>query len=410
MAARRVTGSLITVQRKGGAVYFIKARDRNGRQVKRRLGPVVDWPRKRAQDALRDFLTDLGRVPGRGDDSITFAYAAEAWLDYVEHDRDRARSTVRGYRSTLDRHLIPRFGERPLSEITAKEIEALRRELLDTRSRRTAQKVLIELHGIFRFAVRQDWTTSNPTEHVERVPIARPTEFAVLSAEEVMAVARATPTEQDAALITTAAFTGLRLGELRALRWRHVAWGKRYIQVRRSFSERDEKVPKSGKARSVPLSDPVARVLDALSKREWFTGPDDLVFCSVVGGVRDEGQIRDMFYAALQAAGIDRDRGTGKDLVFHDLRHTFGTMAVERFQLPTVQAWMGHADIQTTMRYVHHRDRGDEADVLSDLIEGERVPAGTRNRQPDVPRPDFPGLTGPHVPERTSADEHPPDS
>ena len=98
MAAGRVTGSLITVERKAGSVYFLKARDRDGRQVKRRLGPVAEWPRKRAQDALRDFLTDLGRVPERGDDSVTFKYAATAWLHYVEHDRDRAPSTVRGYR------------------------------------------------------------------------------------------------------------------------------------------------------------------------------------------------------------------------------------------------------------------------------------------------------------------------
>ena len=49
-----------------------------------------------------------------------------------------------------------------------------------------------------------------------------------------MAVSRAAPTEQDAALITTAAFTGLRLGELRALRWRDVDWAKRYVHVRRS--------------------------------------------------------------------------------------------------------------------------------------------------------------------------------
>jgi hypothetical protein len=61
----RVTGSLITVDRQAGPVYFMQARDRDGRQTKRRLGDVSDWPRKRAQDALRDFLTDLGRVPDR---------------------------------------------------------------------------------------------------------------------------------------------------------------------------------------------------------------------------------------------------------------------------------------------------------------------------------------------------------
>ena len=62
----RVTGRLIVVERKTGPVYFLKARDRDGRQIKRRLGPVADWPRKRAEDALRDFLTDLGRDPDRG--------------------------------------------------------------------------------------------------------------------------------------------------------------------------------------------------------------------------------------------------------------------------------------------------------------------------------------------------------
>jgi len=56
-----------------------------------------------------------------------------------------------------------------------------------------------------------------------------------------------------------------------------------------------------------------------------------------------------MFYAALKTAGIDRDRGTVQLLRFHDLRHTFGTIAAEKFALPTVQSWMGHADVQTTM-------------------------------------------------------------
>jgi integrase len=384
MSEHRVTGSLIVVKRQTGPIYFLKARDRDERQVKRRLGPVADWPRKAAQDALRDFLTDLGREPEKGDETITFAYAAGAWLDYVEHDRDRAPSTVRGYRSALDKHLIPRFGNRPLARITADDVEDLRRELLATRSRRTAQKVLIELHSVFVFAMRRKWTASNPVVYVERVAVRPSTEFAVLDVEEVMALTRAAPTEQDAALISVAAFTGLRLGELRALRWRDVNWSRRYIQVRRSFSDTVEKTPKSGKARSVPLPDPVARALDALSQRDQHTGPDDRVFCTAVGGVLDEGQIREMFYVALAPAGIDRDRGTGKDLVFHDLRHTFGTMAVEKFPLPTVQAWMGHADIQTTMRYVHHRDRGDEADALSALIDGERVPAGTKLSESDV--------------------------
>jgi integrase len=54
-------------------------------------------------------------------------------------------------------------------------------------------------------------------------------------------------------------------------------------------------------------------------------------------------------------------------------RHTFGTLAVRRAEVPAVQAWMGHSDIQTTMRYVHHRDRGGEAKLLAEAFR----PAGT---------------------------------
>ena len=82
-----------------------------------------------------------------------------------------------------------------------------------------------------------------------------------------------------------------------------------------------------------------------------------------------------MFYAALKAAGIDRDRGTGKLLVFHDLRHTFGTLAVQTFPLSDVQAYMGHANISTTMIYVHHTPQHGAADRLERLIVRR---AGTR--------------------------------
>ena len=79
----RVTGSVITVQRMSGPVLYIKARDRNGKQIKKRLGPLRagkarrlpgTWTVKEAQDELRDFLTELGRsptVPGRTSRSAT---------------------------------------------------------------------------------------------------------------------------------------------------------------------------------------------------------------------------------------------------------------------------------------------------------------------------------------------------
>jgi integrase len=120
--------------------------------------------------------------------------------------------------------------------------------------------------------------------------------------------------------------------------------------------------------RSVPLIDQAARALDGLSRRELFVGPDDLVFCTAVGGTVSDDVLRDRFYAALEAAGLGDKRGGSSPIVFHDLRHTFGTLAVEVWSLPDVQGYMGHADVQTTMIYVHHQPKAAAAAQLSDLV------------------------------------------
>jgi integrase len=164
------------------------------------------------------------------------------------------------------------------------------------------------------------------------------------SAAEVEALARAAEDDQDAALFRVAAFTGLRLGELRALRWQDVDFGKRLVHVRRNFTER---TPKSGRVRSAPLIDQAAKALDGLSRRDRFTDPADLVFVDDVGGHLDDWRLRNRFHDALDRAGLPRLR-------LHDLRHTFGILAVQAVPLTDVKAYMGHADISTTMIYVHH--------------------------------------------------------
>jgi integrase len=55
-------------------------------------------------------------------------------------------------------------------------------------------------------------------------------------------------------------------------------------------------------------------------------------------------------------------------LPFHSLRHFFGSMAVNKASLVQVQAWMGHAHIQTTARYLHHRAQRDDAALLADAF------------------------------------------
>ena len=119
--------------------------------------------------------------------------------------------------------------------------------------------------------------------------------------------------------------------------------------------------------RSVPLIDQAAVALDGLSRRERSVGDHDLVFPNPVGDPFDASGLRRRFAAALTAARL-------RHLRFRDLRHSFGTLAVAVFPLSDVQAYMGHADVATTMIYVHHVSKVDAADRLSALVAAETAP------------------------------------
>jgi integrase len=323
-----------------------------------------------AQRELDEILAEARRgqlvFPGRPTGGVTFADAAAEWLRYVEHDRKRKPSTLKDYRTTVGNVLVPSFGDAPLEALTSGHIDAFRARLVaeDRLSGRTINKYLALIHGILKRAQRVYGLSANAAAGVERQPALRSGDFDVLSTTEIEALVRAAGSEQDAALFATAAYAGLRLGELRALRWKDVDFGKRLIHVRRSYVERAEDVPKSGRVRSVPMSDQVARVLDGLSRRKEFIRDEDLIFCNEVGDYFDDSALRRRFYSARDRAGV-------KPIRFHDLRHTFGTHAVQAFALSDVKAYMGHADIATTMIYVHHVPQVDAAERLSGALSGQ---------------------------------------
>jgi len=412
MATARATGHVRVIARKGGDVFYAKLKiprpDGTVYEPQRRLGRV--WSKRTRPPAgyLTRSMADA-RLEAilAGDDPlvnveppravVTFGHACDQHLRYLEHDKQRKRTYVRDARSTINAHLVPEFGrDTPVEEIATEAIEAYRDRLLGGGlSHRTVQKTLILLGGILSRAKRKRWIAANPMDGVEKVTVRRSEEFNVLSIEQVHAVAQAAADALMSALILVAAFTGLRQGELLALRWRHVDVANRILHVRRNLpgGVDEEDTPKSHRIRSVPLSDQAIVALDGLSRREHFTGPDDLVFAGEVGGHLLADDVRDAFYVALVAAGLvnlrydeppneDNPEGVKRDdaLVFHDLRHTFGTMcAAKGIDVVKIQKWMGHADIQTTMRYLHYVPQHDDAARLTAAFASESVP-------PDVPR------------------------
>lgn len=368
---RPVSGHVFRVDGKRGPRWYAKYRLPDGRQVQKALGPA--W-RKRgrppegyftkqtAEAWLREVLDQArrGTPPGMVRSGATFADAAEEWLRFVEQERGRKTSTLADYRSVVRAHFLPAFGEQPIERIESETIERwIALQLREGKlSRRSVQKMVVLLNGIFRRAVKVWKLPANPVAEVERPTAPKRTDIAFYSPEEVYALVRAVHDKQDSALFLTAAFTGLRMGELLALRWRDVDFEAQTVRVTASYTAGKLGTPKSGLGRAVPLVDEVAQVLAHLAQRRRWSGPDDLVFVGKAGEYLDGSALRRRFKRARDAAGL-------RPLRFHDLRHTFGSVAIRTADPRELQEWMGHSDFSTTQIYMHYRPRADAARRLS---------------------------------------------
>lgn len=376
-SAQPLSGHVFRVERKRGPTWYAKYRLPDGRQVQRKVGPAWTergrpaagyFTKRTAEDWLWDVFDQArrGTLPGLVRTGATVADAAAEYLRYIEHYRMRKPSTVQGYRWIVDARVVPELGNLRLEDVTAEQVEAWLAGMPGKPS--TRRKALVLLHGIFQRARKVYGLPVNPVADIEKPPLQRSGDIDVFSPEEVWALVRAAASEQDAAIFLTASFTGLRLGELIALHWRDVDFVGSVVRVRASYAGGAVTAPKSGKVRSVPLAPDVAQALAQLAERDWFTGEDDLVFPGEVGGFLDGSALRRRYKYALTRAEL-------RALRFHDLRHTFGTRMIAKADIRRVQEWMGHADIQTTMRYLHYAPREEDARLVAEAFRVDGIDA-----------------------------------
>jgi integrase len=304
-------------------------------------------------EAEAKAILDKAPKTRTGRNGFTFADAAAAWLEDGKKRRALKPATVFDYRQVLDAYLLPAFGNVSISRITPGHVEVCMRERNATR---TAQKCRMVAGAVLRSAGREDVATS-----VKPVKVSYLGAVDCFSAEELNALLRATEDDQQRAIILTAALTGLRRGEVVALTWRDVDFAQNAIRVRANVSRGQLVTPKSGKVRSVPMVDEIARALDGLSRRAHFTADDDPVFVNTVGGRLDASKLTKRYRDAVKRAGI-------RPLPYHSLRHFFGSMAVRKANIVQVQAWMGHSDVRVTSRYLHHASQATDAALLTEAF------------------------------------------
>jgi integrase len=267
----------------------------------------------------------------------------------------RKKSTLEDYESTLRVHLAPFFGRRSLGEIDVSLVEAfIFAKLAEGKAPKSVRNYVGLLHSILNHGVKRGWCESNSAALVERPRAASDPDIRFLTLDELEAILAATAATPlglvDRLVFLTAAMTGMRRGEVVAVRWHDIDWNARLIRVRRNFTRGEFGTPKSRRSsRAVPLAARLADELWAHHEQTHYGGASDLVFTHpLTGNVLDPSKLRKRFQACARRAGVRPAR-------FHDLRHTFGTqMAGAGAPLRAIQEWLGHADLRTTLIYADY--------------------------------------------------------
>jgi integrase len=333
--------------------------------------------------------------------SVTIAEAGRLWLQGCEA-AGLERTTIAGYRQHLERHIVPLIGAVKLSRLTMPMVRTFEDKLALDRSPAMVRKVRVSLGSLLadaqdRGLIRQNVVHARARRRRQGGEAARQNGklkvgVDIPSPDEIRAIIAALgDSDGRRPLLLTAIFTGLRISELRGLRWDDVDLKRSELHVR----QRADRYNAIGKPKSVagerviPLPPTLVNTL-----RKWKlacpNGELGLVFPADDGGIESYANItRHTLVPTLLAAGVTaptldehgkpRRDEDGKPIFaakygWHSLRHFYASWSINRkadggLELPPkmVQQRMGHASIAITMDvYGHLFPRGDDGVELAE--------------------------------------------
>lgn len=339
------------------------------------------WIASMDTDALRGSYAD----PRRG--GVLFRVVAEEW---TETWGDLAPKTRDGYRSILGNHVLPRLGYKKIAAITTADLQSFANELAETRKPATVRRVFEVVSNVMRIAMERRYIVANPNTSVRLPRIGRRAiDISPLTHPEIKRLVAEIPEHYRLAVLLDA-YTGLRAGELWALRRRNIDLLHRVVTVESALKEVSRKeadaVPppdriggcliiggtKSYRERKIKIPAFLVAELDAHLSRSLPGGddPEAFIFTTPSGmPVRHS-----VFYSRVFTKSV-RSALPNRKLRFHDLRHTCASLLVEAgASIIAVKAQMGHDDVQTTINIYGHLFPAEEsrnADLLDAAYRAE---------------------------------------
>lgn len=244
-------------------------------------------------------------------------------------------STWRDWRSSLNSKVLPAFGDMPIKSIGISEVESFIAGLECGPKR--INNILVPLRGIFKYAKRQGYISENPMADIDNLKVAL-SDVKPFTLEEVMAILQAAPILYRS-FFTVAFYTGMRFGEMAALKWHQVDFNRQLILVRETRVYGEEGRTKTSKSkRDIEILPPVNEALE-LQKRQ--SGKDSYVFRDRIGKPMNPDHFREVVWKpVLSNAGLAYRPPM-------QTRHTFATLMIDTGEdLGWVQRQLGHGSLQ----------------------------------------------------------------
>ena len=361
MAKRRSNGEGNIRKRKDGRWEgrYTAGRDPvSGKQI---FKNVLGKTQAEVKEKLQKALAQAGKIDFTKTGKYTVTMWMNEWFENVAKIKVRPSShqTYRGY---IDHHITPNIGNIPLEKLTTMDLQKLYRKLLNKGrvdrveakqqpkglSAKTVRNINQVISSAMDFAVAQKIIPENPCKAVA-LPKVEHREMQTIPAEQLQAFLQEAKATGVYEMYYIALATGLRRGELLGLKWTDIDWKNGIIKVRRQVARVDGQIVEAplktkNSYRAVTISQQAIEVL----KQQKEKTNDQYVFPSPNGGPISPDSVNNMLKRVLARAGIPKVR-------FHDLRHTFATIALQNgVDIKTVSGILGHFSAGFTLdTYAH---------------------------------------------------------
>jgi len=381
-----------------GQVWYLVAMA-NGKRIKKALSPSITDARRLRDEYLEQIRVsgDIPR-PQPAPEAVLFGQVVKQWAE-KKVKRVKA-STWREYQSIMNGHILPRFGNTPIASMTCYQVE----DFIDGLSCGNQRKngIMVPIRDVFKYATKGGKGGIVERNIMRDVDNLKPEESDIrpLNIDEVKAVLEHVDSHYKD-FFAVAFYTGMRFGEMAALKWKNVDFDRRIIRVIETRVYGNESSPKTNKSkRDVELIGPA---FEALLSQQGLTGKGKYVFIDADGQPLIPGNVREgVWTKALVKAAIEYRP-------MRQTRHTFATMMLDAGEdIGWVQSQLGHASLQMIFtRYyswIKRPNRNDGSAFMANMYQ-ETAPAGNKASPKSDKLVDFTPIL--HLQQKTTSGREP---